>query len=176
MAETWQINAMAVQPGNGKSMLGILNGAGSGKVVRIYRMWMLNNYSGVAYTGVTFNYEIRAITGLSSGTNVTPVAHDTANAAFSGSVVVQTGGTVSGESATLMRLIGWSGDEPSVAGTSIDEMELLVPLNVMWDTGYGDSSVDPLTLREGEGVHIKCITNSTVGSLDFMMELTQRTS
>jgi len=38
MAETWQLNARAIAPGKEKSMLGILNGAGSGKVIRVYRM------------------------------------------------------------------------------------------------------------------------------------------
>jgi len=177
MAETWQLNAREIAPGNGKSMLGILNGAGSGKVIRVYRMWMLNNFIGVPYSWDRLNLEIRAITGLTvgSGAAVTPVKHDTANAALDANVVMFTGGTVSGESATLIRLLGWSENELTV-GASIDAVEALIPLGVIWDTGYGSTVLQPLTLREGEGVHIKCTTDLTVGTMDIRMEFTQSSS
>jgi len=124
------------------------------------------------------NLEIRAITGLTvgSGAAVTPVKHDTANAALDANVVMFTGGTVSGESATLIRLLGWAKNEPVVRRGSLDTAQVLIPLGVIWDTGYGSTVLQPLTLREGEGVHIKCTTNETVGTMDIRMEFTQSSS
>jgi hypothetical protein len=51
-------------------------------------------------------------------------------------------------------------------------LQNLVPLNYIWDAGYGDANVQPLTLREGEGISVKCETSTTAGYLDVAFEVT----
>jgi hypothetical protein len=85
-------------------------------------------------------------------------------------VTVGTGGTPSGSADVLRRYV-WSSDEPAVSGATVDELECLVPLNVLWDAGYGDGNVQPLTLRQNE---MLCIYNTTgaAGIADIWIEFT----
>lgn len=177
MAETWQVMAAGVVPAANKSMLGIINAAGTSKVIRVYRIWIMNNYTAAAYTGVLSNVGIYQMTGLVVGTGaaVTPVKHDTASGALDANVGIFAGGTVSGEG-NLLRWLAYSYDEPAVGGATADEFGMLVPVALYWDTGYADTRLQPITLRSDEGIHIKWITNVTVGTVDLMMEFTQASS
>jgi hypothetical protein len=56
----------------------------------------------------------------------------------------------------VLRNLWWSSDEPTVAGSSIDEMETIVPFGLIWDGGYGDTSLDKL--RNGQN-ELTCVFN-----------------
>jgi hypothetical protein len=43
MADTFTAAATGATFASNKSMLGLFNGAGSGRVLRVYRIWCLNN-------------------------------------------------------------------------------------------------------------------------------------
>lgn len=172
MANTWTAYAAGVAFAVNKNMLAILNGGS--RVLRIRRIGFLNNQT-AGVTGVVCFGEIRRYSGagLTGHTPVTPLAHDTANSALV-SVTIGTGGTPSGTSSLFRRYI-WSSDEPAVSGASVDELECLVPLNVIWDAGYGDAAVQPLTLRQNE---MLCIYNTVgaAGILDIWIEFTDEAS
>jgi hypothetical protein len=159
--------------GNLKNMAHILNAAGSGMIVKVWRIWCLNNNL-TAVTGVMLNLDLKRITDITSPTAVTPVFHDTTNGAIPAQVTAGYAGTIVGEG-DLLRRISWSSDEPAVSAAGNDEWECLVPLNCIWDAGYGDVNVQPIILREGEGLTLKCITNTVASFLDTEFEFTLET-
>ena len=170
MANTWTALTTAVAFAAGKNMLAILNGGA--RVLRIRRIIFVNVQT-VAVTGVLCTGEVRRYTGagISGHTPVTPVAMDTGNSALI-SVTVGTAGTPTGTATALLRYI-WSSDEPAVGTGTWDEWETL--LGLVWDTGYGDSNLQALTLRQNE---MLCIYNTAgaAGLVDVFVELTDEAS
>jgi hypothetical protein len=166
VANTWIALATAVAFAAGKNMLAILNGGA--RVLRIRRI-MLINVQTVAVTGVLCLGEIRRYEDatISGHTVITPTAMDITNSALV-SVTVGTAGTPIGTSTTLLRYI-WSSDEPAVGTGTWDEWETL--LGLIWDTGYGDANLQPLTIRTNE---MLCIYNTTgaAGLVDVFVEFT----
>lgn len=172
MAETYTAAALGVAFANSKSMFGIFNGAESGKIIRVYRIWVLNSGTG-SLTGVLTTLQIRRSTAQAAGTGAYVTKHDSNNAAIAAQVTIVHNGTVTDDGTLILRQWFFSNDEPAVSGATLDEWEVLVPLCCVWDAGYGDSNVQPITLREGEGVHVKHSGTSAVGFVDVFAEFTQ---
>lgn len=176
MADTHTIAALAVAFGNNKSMASLFNGASSGKVLRVYRVWMLNNQTG-AVTGVLTTFSLRRSTAQSAGTAITPVKHDTNAATLPAQVVAATGATVTSATADTLRTVVWSNDEPAASTGTSDEFECLVPLNCIWDSDPSSSSnVEPIVLREGFGLDVRHTGSTVVGVADFFIEFTSAAS
>lgn len=176
MAETYHATATNVTFASNKSMLSLFYASGGTKVVRVYRVWLLNN-SLTAVTGVLTTFELRLVSGrTAAGTAVPVVKHDSSNADLESTLYVETGASLTDTTNGLLRRIVWSNDEPSVSAASMDEWELLVPLNLVWDSGYGDNNVQPITLRPGSpthaGFHVKHAGTTTVGAVDIDLEFT----
>jgi len=171
MLETYTIPATAIAYASGKSMLGIFNAAASVKMIKVWRIWVLNNGT-AAVTGVLTTFQLQLSTAQSAGSAITPVKHDSANAAIDANVAIASGATVT--DGNLLRQILYSNDEAIASGATQDEWELLVPLNCVWDSGYGDSNIQPITLRSSDqGFHVKHSGTSAVGSCDIFAEITQ---
>ena len=150
MAKTYTAAAIGVAFASNKSMLAVFNAHASRKV-KVYRIWMLNNQTS-AVTGVIAANVIRKISSLSSGTGVTPVAHDSSNASVDlTSVTCATGGTAGDTADAIMRQWIWSGDEPAVSSATSDEFECIPALMCMWDS-TGDSNIEPLVANRREAV------------------------
>lgn len=174
MADTWTGYNQGVAFAANKVMQGILN-AGS-NVIRVARAGLLNNQT-AGVTGVVCFMELRwypATYTWSSPTSVTPVAHDSSNGALS-SVTHGNSGTPGGSTGSVMRRILWSSDEPAVSTATSDELECFVPLNVIWDAGYGDSDVQKLALRQNQGWAVYNITGAA-GLVDSWIEFTNAAS
>lgn len=169
MASTYTAAALGVSFAANKSMIGIFNGSGSGVIIKVYRIWILNNQT-VAVTGVLTNIEIRRITAGSGGNIITPTKHVSSNPSLPAQVIVASAMTVT--NSDLLRRVVWSTDEP-VANTTatIDELETLPAICTVWDSGYTDTDIQPLVLREGEGVSVMNV-GATVGVADFFIEFT----
>lgn len=169
MVATYNVPALDIAFAANKCMAGVYNGSGSGKVIKVYRIWMLNNQQ-VAVTGVLTNVELRKITAASGGTDIVPSRNDSSSAALPAQVKVGTNMTVT-LGGVLKRII-WSTDEPgSNAVTTLDELECIVPLGCVWEMGYGDPYATPLTLREGDGIALYN-TGGSVGQCDIFIEMT----
>lgn len=153
----------------GKSMATLWNGSGSGKIVKVYRIFILNNQLS-AISGILTNMEIRKITNTSGGSNGLVIKHDSNSAAVPSEITFTTGSndTIS----NLLKTVIWSTDEPLVGGNSLDEYEMIPSFNIIWDIGYGDSNITPLTLREGEGVTVKHSGSFSQGQCDIIFEFT----
>ena len=171
MAQTYTQSAIAVAFANNKSMAAIFNGAGSGRVVRIKRIWVLNNQVS-AVTGVLTTFELRRISADSGGTAITATKHDTASENLPAQVIVNTGGTVTLTSDVAFRKFMWSNDEPAVSSATNDELECLVPMNCVFDAATGDTDIEPITLRSGEGLSVQHTGSSAVGVADVFVEFT----
>lgn len=174
MANTWTGYNQGVSFGTNKVMMGLFN-AGT-RVLRVARAGLLNNQTG-AVSGVVCFMELRAYPATfswTSPTSVTPVAHDTTNSALS-SVTHGNSGTPGGSSPSVLRRILWSSDEPAVSSATSDELECFVPLNVIWDAGYGDTDVQKFAVRQNEAF-LLFNTSGTVGLVDAWVEFTDAAS
>lgn len=175
MAATYIATATAVTWSTAiKVLFSMFNGVGSGKIIKIRRIWVLNAQT-AAVTGILETYTISRITTDSSGgtpATITPVKYDTASAAVPAQIVCRSGNTTNG-TATTLRTLSFSGDEPAVGSFTWDEFECLIPLNCVWEVGYGNTSMQPLTLREGQGLSIhQAAIASSVGNIDINVEFT----
>ena len=135
-------------------------------------MWHWNNGTS-AVTGVLTTMQVRRSSTASTptgGSTVTPILHDTNNTALSANVTAGTGRTVT--DGDLFRQYIWSNDEPSVSASTMDEWELFVPFTEVWNEGYADSNVQPLTARVSEGFHLRHSGSTAVGTADFEIEFT----
>lgn len=171
MAATFTAGGIGVTFGNGKHMLSLFNGASSGRVLRVKRIWVLNNQtSGV--TGVLTTWAVRRTSAQSAGTSVTPTKHDTNSSNLVAQVLCATGATVTNTGDVQLRTFVWSNDEPAASTGTSDEFECLVPLNCVWDSATGDTDIEPITLREGQGVTVQHSGSSAVGIVDVFIEFT----
>lgn len=157
-----------------KCCIGIFNGIGSGKVIRLYRASMLNNQT-VAVTGINNIFELQRFTTGSGGLALVPVKHDTQAQSLPAQIVISTNMNYTRE--TTIRAIPWSSDEPQAGFATTDEFQTLPTLNMVWDCSqsYINESWEPLVLREGYGAGLVLASASSaavVGSADFAFEFT----
>lgn len=169
MAQTYVAAFVGVTFGNNKSMAGIFNGSGSGRVLRVKRVYVLNNQT-TPVTGVLTMFEVRRSTAQSGGTSVTPTKHDTASENMPAQVLTAHGATVT--SSGVLRRFAWSNDEPTASTSTWDEFECVPTFMCMFDAATGDTDLEPLVLREGEGVDVRHTLTSTVGVVDIIIEFT----
>jgi hypothetical protein len=169
MAETWRAVALGVAFAASKSMLDVFQATGGTRVYRARRMYHFNNGL-TSVTGVLTTMRVTRITDATGGSAVTPVAHDTTNAALPAQLTAGTGRTVT--TTDVFRQYIWSNDEPAVSAATIDEWELLVPFAEVWNAGYGDTNVQPLVCRATQGVQLSHVGTTLVGANDFEIEFT----
>lgn len=157
-----------------KAMAGIIN-AGA-RVLRVARCGLLNAQTG-AVTGVATFMEVRwypATATWATPTTITPSSHDSTNSALS-SVTAGSAGTPGGSTPVILRRIFWSSDEPAISSATSDELETYVPLNIIWDAGYGDTDVQKLAVRQNEMFNVYNTTGAA-GLLDTWIEFTDAAS
>jgi hypothetical protein len=169
MANTQTAYFNAVAFAAGKNMAAILNGHATEKI-KIRRVGLLNAQT-AGVTGVLCSIELRKYTGagLATPTAVTPVKHDSAQAAPT-TATIGHAGTPSGTPVVLRRIF-WSSDEAAISTGTLDEWETIVPLNIIWDAGYYDPTVEPLVLNQNEMISVYN-TAGAAGLLDVWIEYT----
>jgi hypothetical protein len=176
MADTYTATITGIIAAASKTGLAIWNTDAS-KVVRIYRAWVLNNQT-ANVTGLgTLWFELHRITACSSGRSGQQIITShmssaasglstTVNAFFDGPTVTKT---------SLLRRCWWGGSDEKVANVAptIDEVMSLNPYTKLWDSGFNDTVVEPLVLRQNEGFSISWGgTASPTGTADFIIEFT----
>ncbi len=169
----WSAFAASVQVGNNKSMLSILNGGSSAVVVRMREIWV-ENVQTTATTGVAGTFELHRFTGHSGGTVITPQAYDTTDT-LDVNVTTRTGATITGENAVVLMRHLWSTDEWGPGTLDQEGYDHGVQASQpFWSRK--DQAEKPITLRPGEGVHVKFTTNSTNGTFDLTFVFTATTT
>jgi len=172
MAETFTAYFSGITFAASKVMAGFLNTHAT-EIIKIRRVGLLNAQT-AAVTGVICQLELRwypATMTLTGGTTVTPTKHDSTNTSPA-SLTISHNSTPGGSTGEVVRRVWWSSDEPAISTGTVDEMEANVPLNVVFDPGYGDSNVQPLTLRQNQGF-VVFNTTGAAGLLDTWVEFTR---
>ena len=160
---TYYVLADAVAFAGNKHHIAILNQAGSGKVIHVRKLFHIN-LSLSAVTGVALRFDVKKATAVTGGTAITPQAADSDNPALSG-MTFATGATVT-EGALLYPLTTQN-DELTAANTAIANY-LMQALNLQPE----GVEIQELRLRPGEGLTVKQITTSTVGSFAWLAVIT----
>lgn len=146
MAQTFRAYYPAVAFAATKNMAAILNSHAT-EILKIRRVG-LSNAQTAGVTGVVCSMEHRLYTGaaaLTSPTAVVPVSMDSTNTAPT-TAVYGHAGTIGGTANVLNSWI-WSSDEAAASSATSDELECLIPLNIIYDW-IPHSDVQPLTLRQ----------------------------
>ena len=153
-----------------KSMLGIQNGGAN--VLRAYRYCIFNTQT----TGVTAaltTMQIRRLTALSAGTAVGPVRHDTSSSGLTSVTCVQ-GGTATGSD--VFRRFMWLLEEATTTGTTQANWEVLIPVGIIFFPTGGDSNLEPIVCRNGQGTDIYNAGAGAVSTQEFEITFTDAAS
>lgn len=168
MASTYIVKSTAVAFAASKYMLDVFNPAASGKIVRVYRVWIENNNIGGAITGVSPILKLYRTTAASGGVILLPVTADSSNVAL-GSITAGTGRTITASSLFRNYLI--DNDEPTILTGTCNEWQQYSFISEIWNSG-STTAVDPIVCREGQGIAIQNATTTTVGNIDCFIEFT----
>lgn len=156
---SYTVKTIGVMTGNNKSMLALFNSGSSGKILKL-RQIGVKIVSGTAL-GPVVNFELHPITGISVlSASVTPVAFETSDPVHP-AVTGSSGGTVLGEGSVYDEWYFTSVD------TTQQGMQQFTPVYQPW------APVKPVTMKPGEGVHLKCATNTASGVWDIIFYFTQ---
>ncbi len=168
MASTYLAKAFGVPFAASQHMLTVFNPASSGKILRVYRIWVENNQI-TAVTGVTPILKIFRCTASSGGYTLVPQSYDTTNTAL-GTVTCTSKGTVT--TSSLFRNCPISTDEGVVNTGTMDEWMSFTPIYELWNGGTRNTALDQIVCREGQGITIQNSTSTTVGTIDCFIEFT----
>jgi hypothetical protein len=180
MASTYQLTAEGIPFTAVNQILVGLNNATVSNVVSIYRIWMENNQTSLLTGGQNYITLTRYTGGTIAAGNwiLTPISQDTTNAAVPAGVVCSAKMTVTTPTTTeLFRRIPWSNDEPTVSAGTIDEMEIIMPFSMIWDSAFPDANIEPLVLRPGQtlailNVGFTATAPANAGIVDIFVEMT----
>lgn len=107
---------------------------------------------------------------LGTPTAYTPLALDTANSALS-SATEGYGGTVGGTPLALRQWL-WDVDDFGATRNDFIEWSSVLPWAIVLDAGWGDTSVQPITLREDEMFSLDIVVTASAGNLSGWCEFT----
>lgn len=177
MAQTYTISTNQ-QLGNNKTLLTIFNGSGSGRIIRVYKIWCLHNPFAAATSTLTKIHIIRT-TANSSGTDIKSslVKHQTANENMPSQVAIKHSSTDT-TSGDPIRQVTWSVNTPASIGiqNTIGEWQSVYSLSRVFEAGYYNSTLEPIVLREDQGIVIKQPGTNTNGFVESIIEFTMESS
>ena len=160
---TYYALADAVAFAANKQHLSIFNNAGSNQIIAIKKLFHIN-LSLSAVTGVAVRFDVKKTTAQSVGTAITANSADSTNPALSG-VQIATGATVT--EGAILYPITTQNDEITAANTAIANY-----LMQFGNLALEGVEQQEYRLRPGEGMTIKQITSTTVGSFAWLMSFT----
>jgi hypothetical protein len=163
-AETWFAYADAVAFAQNKQHITLFNATGSGKLVKARKLFAYNLQT-AAVTGVSCRFDLKRVTAGSAGTAITSAPADSLNAALPAGVAARTNATVT-EGAILFPWLTSTDEE--LATPALSKGAFQQSTNILIE----GNEVQELALREGEGLTVKQITNTTVGSYGWLIVFT----
>jgi hypothetical protein len=173
MAQTFTYYAKDIAFAATRVMAGIKN-LHATEVIKVRRVGLINAQT-AGVTGVVCSLEFRKDTNPTWTSPVTTghtiATHDSTNTAPASYSYGSVGTYTAAAAMTLRRTI-WSSDEAAASSATSDELECFVPLNVLFDAGYGDANVQPLTLRQNDFAGVYNISGAA-GLLDIWTEFTK---
>lgn len=161
---TYYAVADATAFANGKTHISLMNAAGSGVVVAVRKIFAVNIQT-AAITGAALRLDVRRMTAHSGGSLITPTTSDSNNPALPAEVTVRTGSTPT--SPTLLYPFIITVEEETATAALTKNM-----FQAMTNLQPEGLEIQEMRLREGEGLCITQITNSTVGSYAWFIVFT----
>lgn len=162
-----------VAPAASRVMVALYNGHAT-RILKVSRIWMTGPQASNVTGGLVF-YQLSRYTNASAptGTAVTPVAHLSTNT-LTTVTCVHTATANVGTPTEIVKAWTRSSDECTAAVLMLEEIQNLMPLAIVWDSGYGDTNVQPLVCRQTEGIAIQVgtKTGTYVGTTDIHIEFT----
>lgn len=175
MANTWTSIVTQVTHAAAAKTYAQLYNAGT-RVLRVYRVYVVNA-SLTASTPSANTFPIfqlgritTAIQAAGSTTGCTTTAHDSTASALS-SVTFNTNPTTAAPSAIFRRRL-YSPDDYAASVMKIDNLQGMIPLSILWDGGYGDTNVEPITIIQNEGLILYSPASAAQGACDVIFEFT----
>lgn len=162
---TYYALADAVVFAANKQLISIMNESGSGKIIAIKKLFMINTQL-ASVTGAAIRADLKKITAHSGGTSITCQSCDSTNSALPVQVTVRTAATSVTEGAIMFPLT-FTNDEAG-ATQAFPSTQLMAGLNWVPE----GVEIQEMRLREGEGITIKQITTSTVGQFAWLIVFT----
>ena len=178
MAQTYTISTYS-QLGSNKTMLAIFNGAGSGRVIRVYKVWTIHNPL-LAVTSTLTVLNLERLSNVTGGNSLTSSVdrHDTTSESISSisQITITDSSTITASS--TIRQIVWSANTPASIGAqnTIGELQSIYSLMRVFEAGYYNANLEPLVLREGEGIGIRQPGANTNGFIESIIEFTMSNS
>ena len=158
---TYYAYADAVSFAANKQHISIFNGVGSGKIIKIKKMFIVN-LALAAITGVAVRFDIKKTTAQSGGTAITAQIVDPDDPALPAQILIATNATVT--EGALLFPITCANDEVGLT-QNFPSTLLLQAVNWMPE----GLEIKELKLKEGQGMTVKQITSTTVGSFGWLI-------
>jgi hypothetical protein len=140
----------------------LFNATGSGVVVEIYGIYIIPALAAVTGIGNTWELAWSSTVG-SGGTTLTGTKADQSNAAVNANVTARTKPTGGATIGSVLQYINGSSEETSPYAGMASILN-----HVDW-CGAGAGPLQPITIREGQGIKIDQTTNSAVGTTNIMV-------
>lgn len=175
MANTWTSIVTQVTHAAAAKTYAQLYNAGT-RVLRVYRVFVVNaSLTASSPSANTFPiFQLGRITtaiqAAGSTTNCTTTAHDSTNSALS-SVTFNTNPTTAAPGVVFRRQL-FSPDDFAASVMKIDNLHGMIPLTVLWDGGYGDANVEPITILQNQGLILYSPASAAQGACDVIFEYT----
>jgi hypothetical protein len=163
-----------------KCVIGLYNNLGSGRVIRIYNIWALNNQTAAVTGPVATTVQVHRVSELSGGIALNYLKHNTQNPNLPAQIVCATNPTIAFPATSLVRSYLWSTGEPAAAGiATYDELTTIPQLVKIYNANYYETNVEPLTCRNDEGIAVimaNIANGATTPVADFFIEFTVGTT
>ena len=155
-----------IAPAANKYLATMFNTSATRKVV-VHSVYVFN-WNLTAVTGVILQGELWRLTARTAGTGVTAVARDTADTLSSG-IACDTGSTSVTDSSLLRRLV-YSAEEAKIGALTLESVTSTAD---PWALAYKkEAGQKGITLRQNQGLTVKNITSSTVGTVSVVVIFT----
>lgn len=167
---TFTVSAIGATVTTNGSLFSLVNTSGSTVKIKIREIRLINVQASIVIIGAADDFRLLRITGHSVGTALTVMPHDTTDT-LNASVTARTGATVTGEGTVPLRRWFWSSDEWGPGAQDVEStdhtMQTLIPAYVPLPR------TKPIVLNANEGITIKCVTTTLVGTFDVTVLFTQ---
>lgn len=148
-----------------KHMISMFNAAGSGVMVVIKKLYLINLQLSTI-TGVAVRQNVNRFTAVhSAGTLITPTSNDSDNPALPAGVTVRTNATLT--AGPLLFPLTFANDEVGTT-QAFPSVQLQAGINWMPE----GAEIQEQRLREGQGITVQNITSTVIGNFAYMFVFT----
>jgi hypothetical protein len=155
---TYILQTTFVALAQNKLFFDLFNATGSGKIIRVQYVGLQKDMSAQTGVAVQFNLNFTTTVGT-GGSALTAIKLDSGNAALPAQITARSGATAGATLGNLLVSRFYHSEETNIAA-QVQEAFSFWPLL----TGpHRSAGVQDIVLREGEGLTLKQITNTTAG-------------